>query len=249
MLFSAYAVTDKGPMYTKNHDCFAIGEVFCAGTDRYAAAWQGRVLCCVVCDGVGNEPAAGKAAAVACKVLSCPPEGQSLSSRLEQAIQRADRRICQMQHGNATMVALYADYAHAIIANVGDSRAYLYRDGKMQRMTVDHNRASVMQALHISEKSAKQFGLDPFALVQYLGIGREGIQIDPFYSEQFALKEKDCFLLCTDGLTGVLCDTQIESVLRSGQSLQTRAEQLLDMAQQAGSQDNITVVICECSRE
>lgn len=204
MLFSAYAVTDKGPMYTKNHDCFAIGEVFCAGTDRYAAAWQGRALCCVVCDGVGNEPAAGKAAAVA---FPARQRGKAYPAGWSRQFQRADRRICQMQHGNATMVALYADYAHAIIANVGDSRAYLYRDGKMQRMTVDHNRASVMQALHISEKSAKQFGLDPFALVQYLGIGREGIQIDPFYSEQFALKEKDCFLLCTDGLTGVLCDT------------------------------------------
>lgn len=250
MFFSACAVTDRGPLHLKNQDCFALGDrcgVCCVPHTSMQA--QGSVYQYVVCDGISSMPDSEQAADIACHALITPPDVPDLCDRLMEAMLLAERQVCRKRQGGTTAVALYSDGACAAVANVGDSRAYLFRDGELRQLTVDHNREKMIQELKIDKPAARRAGLDPAALTQYLGMGRENIQIEPACSGLIKLEEGDCFLLCTDGLTSVLTDTAIAAVLDGGRTIEEKAERLVRLALEAGTQDNVTTLLCECSVE
>lgn len=247
MLFSACAVTECGPLYIKNQDCFAMtGQENIGCVSHAAIHLHGKVYQYAVCDGIGSMPGSEKAAEIACKILINPLPISDLRKQLWKGMLQAEERVCQLGRGGTTAVALYSDGEYAAIANVGDSRAYLFRGGHLSQLSVDHNRKNILQTLQIDEATAKSAGLNPSALTQYLGMGRERIQIEPSCSPLIRLEEQDCFLLCTDGLTSVLPETEITAVLGDGMALRQKAEQLMKQAIQEGAQDNVTVLLCKC---
>ncbi len=207
---------------------------------------RGKVYQYAVCDGIGSMPDSEKAAEIACKTLINPLPISDLREQLWKGMLQAEKRVCQLGRGGTTAVALYSDGEYAAIANVGDSRAYLFRGGRLSQLSVDHNRKNILQTLQIDEVTAKSAGLNPSALTQYLGMGRERIQIEPACSPLIRLQEQDSFLLCTDGLTSVLPETEITAVLGDGMALRQKAEQLMKQAIQEGAQDNVTVLLCKC---
>ena len=247
MLFSACAVTECGPLYIKNQDCFAMtGQENIRCVSHAAIHLRGKVYQYAVCDGIGSMPDSEKAAEIACKTLINPLPISDLREQLWKGMLQAEKRVCQLGRGGTTAVALYSDGEYAAIANVGDSRAYLFRGGHLSQLSVDHNRKNILQTLQIDEATAKSAGLNPSALTQYLGMGRERIQIEPACSPLIRLQEQDSFLLCTDGLTSVLPETEITAVLGDGMALRQKAEQLMKQAIQEGAQDNVTVLLCKC---
>ncbi len=207
---------------------------------------RGKVYQYAVCDGIGSMPDSEKAAEIACKTLINPLPISDLREQLWKDMLQAEKRVRQLGRGGTTAVALYSDGEYAAIANVGDSRAYLFRGGRLSQLSVDHNRKNILQTLQIDEVTAKSAGLNPSALTQYLGMGRERIQIEPACSPLIRLQEQDSFLLCTDGLTSVLPETEITAVLGDGMALRQKAEQLMKQAIQEGAQDNVTVLLCKC---
>lgn len=247
MLFSACAVTECGPLYIKNQDCFAMtGQENIRCVSHAAIHLRGKVYQYAVCDGIGSMPDSEKAAEIACQTLINPLPISDLREQLWKGMLQAEKRVCQLGRGGTTAVALYSDGEYAAIANVGDSRAYLFRGGRLSQLSVDHNRKNILQTLQIDEVTAKSAGLNPSALTQYLGMGRERIQIEPACSPLICLQEQDCFLLCTDGLTSVLPETEITAVLGDGMALRQKAEQLMKQAIQERAQDNVTVLLCKC---
>lgn len=247
MLFSACAVTECGPLYIKNQDCFAMtGQENIRCVSHAAIHLRGKVYQYAVCDGIGSMPDSEKAAEIACQTLINPLPISDLREQLWKGMLQAEKCVCQLGRGGTTAVALYSDGEYAAIANVGDSRAYLFRGGRLSQLSVDHNRKNILQTLQIDEATAKSAGLNPSALTQYLGMGRERIQIEPSCSPLIRLEEQDCFLLCTDGLTSVLPETEITAVLGDGMALRQKAEQLMKQAIQEGAQDNVTVLLCKC---
>lgn len=247
MLFSACAVTECGPLYIKNQDCFAMtGQENIRCVSHAAIHLRGKVYQYAVCDGIGSMPDSEKAAEIACQTLINPLPISDLREQLWKGMLQAEKRVCQLGRGGTTAVALYSDGEYAAIANVGDSRAYLFRGGRLSQLSVDHNRKNILQTLQIDEVTAKSAGLNPSALTQYLGMGRERIQIEPACSPLIRLQEQDSFLLCTDGLTSVLPETEITAVLGDGMALRQKAEQLMKQAIQEGAQDNVTVLLCKC---
>lgn len=247
MLFSACAVTECGPLYIKNQDCFAMtGQENIRCVSHAAIHLRGKVYQYAVCDGIGSMPDSEKAAEIACKTLINPLPISDLREQLWKGMLQAEKRVCQLGRGGTTAVALYSDGEYAAIANVGDSRAYLFRGGHISQLSVDHNRKNILQTLQIDEAIAKSAGLNLSALTQYLGMGRERIQIEPACSPLICLQEQDCFLLCTDGLTSVLPETEITAVLGDGMALRQKAEQLMKQAIQERAQDNLTVLLCKC---
>lgn len=247
MLFSACAVTECGPLYIKNQDCFAMtGQENIRCVSHAAIHLRGKVYQYAVCDGIGSMPNSEKAAEIACQTLINPLPISDLREQLWKGMLQAEKRVCQLGRGGTTAVALYSDGEYAAIANVGDSRAYLFRGGRLSQLSVDHNRKNILQTLQIDEVTAKSAGLNPSALTQYLGMGRERIQIEPACSPLIRLQEQDSFLLCTDGLTSVLPETEITAVLGDGMALRQKAEQLMKQAIQEGAQDNVTVLLCKC---
>ena len=127
----------------------------------------------------------------------------------------------------------------AIVAHAGDSRAYLLRDGKLRRITIDHSLVEeYLRQGKITEEEARTFPQKNIIL-RALGQQRE---VDVEVHEH-ALSPGDVLMLCSDGLSGMVEDPAIEAILRRSAGLPAAAGALLDAANQNGGIDNSTVIL------
>jgi protein phosphatase len=138
-----------------------------------------------------------------------------------------------------TLTAAYLDDAHLAIAHVGDSRAYMFRDGTLKRLTQDH---SLVNELVIRGKlTEEQAAEHPQRSIITRALGPEpDVDVDTW---SYPVKAGDVFLLCSDGLTSMISEERVTEVLSNAESLQQAAEQLIADANGAGGRDNITVVL------
>ena len=139
-----------------------------------------------------------------------------------------------------TLTLAYSFCADLLIAHVGDSRAYLMREGRLRQLTHDH---TVAQRLadngDIPQEEVEKHRLR-HVLTNVLG-GHSGPVVTQL--EQFQLVDGDRLLLCSDGLTGMVNDATIEGVLTRTDSPQEAADKLLTLALDAGGTDNITIIL------
>jgi protein phosphatase len=137
-----------------------------------------------------------------------------------------------------TIVAALVMGERAIIAHVGDSRAYRARANTLERLTVDHSLVeSLVSANQISPEQARDH---PQSNVIYRTIGdRADVEVDV---RQIQLAPGDLLLLCSDGLSGMLTDEAIHLTLR-GSPPQAACDALVDAANRAGGEDNITAIV------
>jgi PPM family protein phosphatase len=168
------------------------------------------------------------------------------SNRLASAIRLANREICDAARTStshrgmgATIVAVWFQHGRMTLAHVGDSRAYRFRSGQLEQLTKDHSFVAE-QVRHgiISEHEADSSSMQS-VLLRALGAESE-VEID--VDEQLVIKG-DTFLLCSDGLTRELSDVQISAVLSATNNAEEAAERLVDLANQAGGGDNVTVIV------
>jgi protein phosphatase len=142
-----------------------------------------------------------------------------------------------------TAVWLFGD--HALMAHVGDSRAYLFRKGNLGQLTKDQ---SLVEKL-LEDKIISQEEADRMAarniILQALG-SEEDLDVA---APQSSIQDGDTLLLCTDGLTGVVPNPEIEESLRLGGSLDELCQRLVDAAEAKGGPDNITVLIGRVENE
>ncbi len=165
---------------------------------------------------------------------------------LESAVQAATYMVFAIaendpdQKGMGTTVsALLLTETHGILAQVGDSRIYLVRDGAVYQLTEDHTLVAwqVKQGI-ISEAEAE---LSPHKNVITRAVGsRDYVQVD---TQAFEIGPGDRFLLCSDGLHGYLRDEELGPVLELG--AQAAAPRLIDIANSRGGRDNITAIVVE----
>ena len=136
------------------------------------------------------------------------------------------------RHMGSTLAGLFFRRGTAWTFNLGDSRIYLCRDGALRQLSVDHVDARV-------QLSGKGKG----SLSQYLGIDEEEFIVEPSISA-VELREGDCFLLCSDGLSDMLSADEILALLRGARSAETAVEGLISQALAHGGRDNVTVIVC-----
>ena len=138
-----------------------------------------------------------------------------------------------------TIFTVIPELRSRLIVHVGDSRAYMLRDGSLTQLTTDHT--WVQKQVELGKLTPRRARVHPYSsvLTHALGVPDEE-RIDTLMGE---IRDGDLYLLCTDGLTTVLEDDTIEEVLLDGPDLQTQAKDLIDAANQAGGPDNITVVL------
>lgn len=145
----------------------------------------------------------------------------------------ADRQM------GATIVAVRVGDERLSLAHVGDSRAYRLRGNRLEQLTRDHSFvAEQVRQGRMTEQEAGQSGLQN-VLMRALGVTPE---VDVDVAEEPTL-DNDTILLCSDGLTRELTDAQIAAVLDDSDGAQDAANQLVDMAKQAGGGDNITALV------
>ena len=200
----------------------------------------------VVADGMGGAQAGEVASEIAVRSFDDELPNGSLPEALASVIEQANKRIHdkaradESLHGmGTTTTAAYVDDDEVVIAHVGDSRAYLLRDGELIRLTKDHSLVGELVARgKLTEEQAEQH---PQRSVITRALGPEAsVQVDV---DIFPAKPGDLFLLCSDGLTSMVHEPKLRPLFEDGDSLETLGKRLIDAANAAGGRDNITVIL------
>lgn len=228
-----------------------------ANEDSWATFQSPNGLITVVCDGMGGHVGGAIASSTAVEAIKYCLMSEYIENprvAIGDAISAANRAIInrataqpELQGMGSTCVLLLIRNGLVYWGHVGDSRIYLIRSQTIKRLTKDH---SYVQALldvgEITPDEAKQHPRknEITNALGFTDMGKPTITRNPIKPEA-----GDCFLLCSDGLTGMVSDAEIKEVVSQQQTLkaQSRAEQLVNIANRNGGKDNITVAIVEFS--
>jgi serine/threonine protein phosphatase PrpC len=235
----SYGKTDPGLKRSNNEDAFVVD----AGLGLFAVA-----------DGMGGA-ASGEIASrifieTAREVFS---EGgrtseQDIIESIRKTFQKANENIISQAAENprhqgmgCTAEVIAFNGQHYVLGHVGDSRAYLFRQGKLTQITKDHS--LVQDELDrgiITPLEAKNHSLR-HVIVRAVGID-ETLAVDIIRGTYF---HGDVFLLCSDGLTDMVADVGIEAALSLRLQVDQMVDKLIESAKSAGGLDNITIILCE----
>jgi PPM family protein phosphatase len=171
-------------------------------------------------------------------------EGNRLTTAVEKAnekVMRAVQNRPELKGMGTTVVAALFDADRATLVHVGDSRAYLFRDGELRRLTDDHSWVQEqVNAGILSEDEAKSHPLKN-VVTRALG-GAAHVSVDLI---EVPVRPGDRFLLCSDGLTGMVPDEDLFSHFRTDGVIEKTVRQLIDTANDRGGVDNITAIVVE----
>jgi len=201
-----------------------------------------------VCDGMGGARAGEVASLMACEgLLTLDPTSagqQDLRSAIIEANRSIARRSLSEEHllgMGTTLTAALAGEESLTIAHVGDSRAYLLREGELAQLTTDHSWVGEM--VRRGELTPAQAAIHPHRSIITRALGTDS-EVEPDVLE-VPVKPGDRVLLCSDGLTGMVSDSDIAEALRRGEGPQEAAMSLVQAALAGGGEDNVTVVVVD----
>jgi protein phosphatase len=174
------------------------------------------------------------------------PDVSERTNRLASAIHLANRKVFEAAASNpeqsgmgATIVAAWIDAQRLSIAHVGDSRAYLLRAGSMEQLTADHS--LVAEKVRVGILTPQEADASEMQSVLTRAVGTSSsVEVD---TDEQALLVGDFVLLCSDGLTRMVTDPEIASTLLTSTSAQESADRLVDLANENGGADNISVIV------
>jgi serine/threonine protein phosphatase PrpC len=201
----------------------------------------------VVADGMGGAQAGEVASCVAVEVFRDGlDDGSDPESSLLAQVERANSHINELSHTNVehagmgtTITVAHVGEQDVSIAHVGDSRAYCLRDGELLRLTDDHS--LVDELIRQGKLTPEEAEDHPQRSVITRALGPEPtVEVDV---RSFRGRPGDVYLLCSDGLTTMLSESELLEVLTSHTPLRAAGEALIAAANAAGGKDNITVVL------
>ena len=201
-----------------------------------------------VADGMGGHAAGEVASEIAVNVLAERAPAHPDPEALGRAVEEANRAIIVAAHEGrgregmgTTMTAAMLEGERLIIAQVGDSRAYLLHQGKLPQLTRDHSlMADMIEAGQLTPEEARTH---PQRSVITRALGSDAHLHPDIY--EINVETGDRLLICSDGLSGMIFDDQIENTLRRVQDPQRCASQLVNEAIAAGGHDNVTVIVAD----
>lgn len=264
-----FGATDRGRVRERNEDQFLIADLerslllhsssvkSMVGT-ALTEAPQGRLL--IVADGMGGYGHGEVASSIAVEGLAryafavmpwllrhSEHSEAELAEALSDALQHCHRRIRSTaeregfdKRMGTTLTLAYVTWPELHIAHAGDTRCYLFRDGRLERLTRDHTLAEQLvdeRALSPEEAESSRFR---HILVNSVGGSAESVGVELHSLE---LLPGDQLLLCSDGLSGHLRDPALAEHLARGASVPDTVRAMIDAANAAGGNDNITVVL------
>ncbi|HJB24157.1 MAG TPA: Stp1/IreP family PP2C-type Ser/Thr phosphatase [Candidatus Jeotgalibaca pullicola] len=210
----------------------------------------------LLCDGMGGHQAGDVASEMAVSHMgeawkpTSFTDCEQVSVWLLNTIQKVNRLIFQksldftdLDGMGTTLVAATYIGKELVIAHVGDSRAYLYRNYQLKQLTEDHSLVhELVKSGEISSEEAKNH---PQKNIVTRSVGtRESIQVD---LTSIPVLENDILLLCTDGLSNMVDEEGIKGVLKDWLSVEEKTNKLIESANEAGGLDNISVVLADFS--
>ena len=201
-----------------------------------------------VCDGMGGARAGEVASEMACRALLALDPASATPEDLREAIIEADRAMVDRsleEEGllgmGTTLTAALGGEGSLTLAHVGDSRAYLLRDGDLVQLTQDHSWVGEM--VRRGELTPAQAAVHPHrsVITRVLGTGGD---FEPDIVE-VPVETGDRLLLCSDGLTGMVSDQDVAGILQQEGDPQAAAQSLIQAALAGGGEDNVTVVVVD----
>jgi protein phosphatase len=231
--FDYVALSDTGRRRTHNEDYVLAAEI------------SGSVLLAVA-DGVGGAARGSHASKTAIETLAAVMQAadpDDLPPALADAFASAQEAVAALAEGEdapaTTLVAVLIDHDQAWITNVGDSRAYLVSEGRLHRLTDDHS--WVAEQVRAGRLTAEEARGNDMRNVITRALGTADARPD-FYGPG-ELASGEAILLCSDGLHGVVPEDEIAQVLDGHLPVRAAASRLIQMANDAGGPDNISVVL------
>lgn len=241
--------TDIGRRRDHNEDYLAVHR------PRSPAEASRRGYLLVIADGMGGHAAGEVASRVAVDPLAAAYYAESAEEGVEEALRRAllsaheavtgETKRDPAHAGMGTTVAVAVVRGDELtVANVGDCRVYLMRQGELAQLTRDHSWvAELLESGRITPDEAAQHPMRNL-VTRFIGV-EEDLQLDACPRQQ--LQAGDTILLCTDGLWGMVPLTLIRSLLDAG-SPQSSVDALVVAANNAGGHDNISAIVCQVRR-
>ena len=258
-MLTVCGATDVGSERENNQDTFVIADLESGRMSRPCIRtdiWVSRPgVLMLVCDGMGGRAAGEVAAELAASSIKdeLQAEGENVGQSPVQALTRAivgankviqdEAQAHPEERGmGTTCTAAIVSPDRLAIAQVGDSRAYLLRDGRLHALTRDQTLASDLVATGaLKPDEVATFPLR-HVLAQALGTDAK---VTPVITE-VELHEGDRVLLCSDGLHGPVSDEKIGSIMSHTQEIAEVSQALIAAALAAGGPDNVTVVVADC---
>jgi serine/threonine protein phosphatase PrpC len=251
--------TDIGASRTQNQDTFVIADLRSGdlsqpcGRTEIPLSEQGILL--LVCDGMGGAPAGDRAARIAAEAIKrqlvgpWPEVAKHPDESLKTAVWGANGAVLaeakahpETRGMGTTCTAAIVLPDRLVIAQVGDSRAYILRDGRLQLLTRDQTMADEL----VESGLLRPEEVDTFVYRHVLSqaVGTQST-VKPVTSE-VRLCRGDRILLCSDGLHGAISGQEIARILGAASDINHVAQGLIQAALAAGGPDNVTVIVADC---
>jgi PPM family protein phosphatase len=200
-----------------------------------------------VADGMGGARAGEVASRIAAEAFRDSRDpSRTPEQQLERVAQEANRRIYELalrdqsRRGmGTTLTATLVDGDAVSVGHVGDSRAYRLRAGELVQLTQDHSLVAELERSGQLTPEAAEHHPQRSIITRALGPEPE-VEVD---THTHPARAGDVYVLCSDGLTGMISDSELATLLRAAPSLESAAEALVRAANQSGGRDNITVVL------
>ena len=257
-----FAQTDLGKVRKGNEDSFFVVDTTSENSASLSEVRQYNLSegnkFFMVADGMGG-PAAGEVASLlAVNTVLKETKSKTASSEsefvqvLDDSLQKANTAILEKASSNPDMRGMGTTATLAGISNnklfigqVGDSRAYIVRNEAITQVTKDQSLVAQLVALgNITEEEAEKHP-QKNVILQALG-SQPSMQVA---ATSIELCQNDYLLLCSDGLSGLVKDVEMKSIVQSSSDLESACKKLIDLANQRGGNDNITVIITHFSDE
>lgn len=268
----AAGLTDRGHMRSENEDHFLVARVGRSLDTLVTSLPQGEVperfdetgYLMMVADGMGGRVAGEIASRMAIStlvndVLDVPDwimkfdearakrlmrRAVGYYKRVDSALTEHARENPQLRGMGTTMTVVYSVGRDLFIAHVGDSRAYLFRDGKLQQLTRDHTHVQMLVDLGLISREEAATHRLRHVLTNTIGGSERSAEVE---IHRLNVADGDRLLLCTDGLTEVVDDEEVADVLGRGKAPEVVCRSLVDLALEGGGPDNVTVVAARYS--
>src|SRR5947209_17923831 len=209
-------------------------------------AYLGRWPRFAVADGMGGARAGEVASRMAVEAFDRTPPSGSAEEQLAAVARTANDEIYRLAQEDSSRTGMGTTLTAAVvrdgeisIGHVGDSRLYRFRDGELERLTEDHS--LVEELVKRGQLTPEDAEVHPQRSIITRALGPEPeVQVD---THTHTGRDGDIYLICSDGLTGMVSEEEIQEILTARESLAGAADRLIQAANAAGGKDNITVVL------
>lgn len=245
MKYFITGTTVSGNHRSHNEDCILLGESVITNGSKEAFIFPPFI--CAVCDGVGGENAGEVASKTTAELLSSS-EYQTVSELKSCIFDIHDRLVSigkqksELFNMQTTLCLVAIDkYNTPHCLNIGDSRAYFYKNGNLSRITTDQSLAQYLTETGKAEK----FGIDlrsyKNVIISSVGNPKQYPMVDLFSLGE-GIKENDMIIICSDGVSDHISDEDFLDIISGDEKALTKQQLIIDKALSNGSKDNLSLV-------